>query len=126
MVARGALADASVTLVGKPKFAEITTGHNDKRTIGIVKVIASAMVGVGEKTVEWSSIAKIVDMSVDITGADAARWVSPRIEQLVYETRLFVGENMPFRSGRCYLSDSSNDQLIVLWLEDLSDAPQPP
>lgn len=33
---------------------------------------------------------------------------------------------MPFRSARCYLSDSSNDQLIVLWLEDLSDAPQPP
>jgi len=52
--------------------------------------------------------------------------VSPRIEQLVYETRLFVGENVPLRSGRCYLSDSSNDQLIVLWLEDLSDAPQPP
>ena len=48
MVARGALDDASVTLVGKPKFAEITTGHNDKRTIGIVKVIGSAMVGVGE------------------------------------------------------------------------------
>ena len=48
MVARGALADASVTLVGKPKFAEITTGHNDKRTIGIVKVIGSAMVRVSE------------------------------------------------------------------------------
>ena len=63
MVARGALADASVTLVGKPKFAEVTTGHNDKRTIGIVKVIGSAMVGVGEKTVKWSSVAKIIDMS---------------------------------------------------------------
>jgi len=123
-VARGVLDDDSATLVGAPTFAEITTSHNDKRTIGIVKVSGDAKVNSGTKP--WSSVVKIIDLSVEVKSNNASAWVLPEIEQLVYENGLFSGESSPFRSAKCYLSDSSENQLIILWLEDLSTAPQPP
>jgi hypothetical protein len=123
-VARGVLDDDSATLVGAPKFAEITTSHNDQRTIGIVKVSGDAKVNSGTKS--WSSVVKIIDLSVVVKSTDAGAWVFPEIELLVYENGLFNGESSPLRSAKCYLSDSAHNQLIILWLEDLSNAPQPP
>ena len=126
IVARGVLDDDSATIVGTPVFDEISTSHNDQRTIGIVKVSGHALVNTNDGQVEWSSVVKIIDISVGVEKTDAARWVSPEIEQIVYETKLFSGETARFRSARCYLSDSVQAPLIVLWLEDLSTAPQPP
>ncbi|MDA1280363.1 MAG: hypothetical protein O3B95_10065 [Chloroflexi bacterium] len=57
---------------------------------------------------------------------DAARWVDPKLEQLVYENSLFDGDLVPFRAARCYLSESRSDRYVVMWLEDLSSAVQPP
>jgi hypothetical protein len=125
-VARGVLNDDSATPVGTPIFDEITTVHNDQRTIGIVKVSGHASVGTNDNLVEWSSVVKFIDLNVEVKKTDAARWVSPEIEQIVYENNLFSGEAARFRSARCYLSDSAKAPLIVLWLEDLSSAPQPP
>jgi hypothetical protein len=123
-VARGVLDDDSATLIGAPNFAEITTSHNDQGTIGILKVSGDARVNSG--TEPWSSVVKIIDLSVVVKSTGASAWVSPEIELLVYENGLFNGESSPLRSAKCYLSDSAHNRLIILWLEDLSNAPQPP
>ena len=125
-VARGVLGDRSATLVRKPEFVEITSSHNDQRTIGIVKVSGRATTTVVGDQQDWSSVVKIIDPNVAIVGTDAARWVSVDIEQQVYELALFDDGVVPFRPAKCYLSQSNRDGTRFLWLEDLSNAPQPP
>ena len=47
-IAQSALRDSGATATRTPTFAEITTSHNDQRTIGIVKVEGTASVSAGE------------------------------------------------------------------------------
>jgi hypothetical protein len=121
-VARGVLADARASLVGDPKLEEITTSHNDQRTIGIVRVSGSAKTNGGTKV--WSSVVKIIDPNVD--EGNAARWISIEIEQQVYEQNLFGSDDDLFRPAKSYLVETKADDIRVLWLEDLSGAIQPP
>ena len=63
-IARGVVGDDSATLVGTPIFDEITTSHNDQRTIGIVKVSGTAVSVRHGSHHNWSSVVKIIDQSV--------------------------------------------------------------
>ena len=83
LIARGVIDDDSATLVGDPVFAEITTSHNDDRTIGIVKVSGSAVSVRHGSHHSWSSVVKIIDQSVSTN--DAANWGFPENEVKVYD-----------------------------------------
>lgn len=121
-VARAVLDEPAAYLDGNPAFEEITTSHNDQRTIGIVRVSGSAKTNGGTKV--WSSVVKIIDPNVD--EGNAARWVSIEIEQQVYEQNLFGSDDDLFRPAKSYLVETKADDIRVLWLEDLSGAIQPP
>ncbi len=117
MVARGALADASVTLVGKPKFAEITTGHNDKRTIGIVKVIGSAMVGVGE--------AAMIIYNEKKSANRTPKESNPQ-DRLVIQVRAGNSGAVAFRSGvpvSLYTNEAEPQHLGTTWVCLWQDEP---
>lgn len=121
-VARGVLHDPNAVITGTPIFDEITNSHNDQRTIGIVKVSGRALVTAGER--HWSSVVKIID-SAHASG-DAAIWSFPENEQKVYELGLFTDDGLRLRPARCYLTQTVEDSTKLLWLEDLTQAPQPP
>lgn len=121
-IARGVLNDHSATLFGQPKFEEITTPHADLRTIGIYKAIGEA-ISQGEQS-SWSSVVKVIDVSVE--PRVAVSWVHPEQEEIIYENKLFVNEEIGFRPARCYGVDRPSDTVKLIWLEDLSDATQPP
>ncbi len=109
-------------LDGDPKFEEITASHNDDRTIGIVKVSGSASENGTQH--DWSSVVKVIDTQAG-SGA-AAIWVSPANETKIYELGLFMDDGLPLRPAKCYLTETREDRFILLWLEDLSGAIQPP
>ena len=123
-VARGVLDDDSASLVGDLAFSEIDKPHLDDRTIGIVKASGTAVSVRNEGHHKWSSVVKIVDQSVPTT--DAAAWGFPENEARVYELGIFADDGTQLRPARCYLTHVNADGLIMLWLEDLSAAPQPP
>jgi hypothetical protein len=120
-VARGALNDDSAALVGTPEFEEITTSHADLRTIGIVKVSGIATSQGPERNEQaWSTVVKIIDPTKE------ARRAILDNEAQIYRLGLFNGDEVPFRAAKCYFIGSHEDDLSTLWLEDLSNAPQPP
>mgnify|MGYP000479866778 CR=1 FL=1 len=125
LVARNVIDDDSATLAGDPVFAEITTKHNDQRTIGIVKVSGSAVSVRHGSHHNWSSVVKIIDQSVPTTG-DTGAWCFPENEVKVYEQGLLNDDEVQLRPAKCYLAQKNSGGLHVLWLEDLSAAPQPP
>jgi hypothetical protein len=125
LVARNVIDDDSATLAGDPVFAEITTKHNDQRTIGIVKVSGSAVSVRHGSHHNWSSVVKIIDQSVPTTG-DTGAWCFPENEVKVYEQGLLNDDEVQLRPAKCYLAEQNSDGLHILWLEDLSDVPQPP
>ena len=124
-IARNVLNDDSATLEGDPVFAEITNNHNDDRTIGIVKVSGTAVSIRHGSHHNWSSVVKIIDQSVPTTG-DVGAWCFPENEVKVYELGLLNDDEVQLRPAKCYLAEQNSDGLHILWLEDLSDAPQPP
>ena len=121
-IARGVRNDPGATLVGEPVFTEIATSHNDQRTIGIVRISGEVACETG--TESWSVVAKIIDPTQkdnddrDFTGLE--------IEQKVYEQGLFSSDGVPLRPAKCYLTQLIEDRFRILWLEDLTGAPQPP
>jgi hypothetical protein len=118
-VARGALGESLAELAGSPTFSEITSSHNDQRTIGIVKVSGQAMVG--DQQHRWSSVVKFINPNVDEPGYGILD-----IERKIYEQGLFSDPNIPFRAARFYKSNEDENGILSLWLEDLTSAPQPP
>ena len=124
MIARDVINDDSVTVAGDVTFAEITNNHNDDRTVGIVKVSGTAVSVRNGSHHNWSSVVKIIDQSVPTNVA--AVWGFPENEVKVYEQGLLVDDEVQLRPAKCYLAQKHSDGLHVLWLEDLSDAPQPP
>lgn len=109
--------DVSVT--GDLSYTEITTPHAENRTIGIVKVAGGSSGG------PWSSVVKLLDMSV---GAEPrfAGVTQPETEELVYEQRYLVGRTGGLRTARCYLISRPASSIKLLWLEDLTEADAPP
>ena len=124
LIARDVIGDDSATLVGDLAFANIDTPHNDDRTIGIVKVSGTAVSVRHGSHHNWSSVVKIIDKLVPTD--DAAAWGFPENEEKVYELGLFSDAGTQLRPARCYLTHTTPDGLSMLWLEDLSAAPQPP
>lgn len=123
-VARGVLGDSSATPLGDLTFSAIDTPHNDDRTIGIVKVSGTAVTGDNGIHQKWSSVVKIIDQSVPTN--DAANWGFPENEVKVYELGLLADDAVQLRPAKCYLAHRDSEGRYVLWLEDLSGAPQPP
>ena len=119
-VARGVLEDPAVTLVGsnKPNFNEITVDHNDKRTIGIFIVDGTAKSNGQERT--WSAVLKLINPSETV----GSGLIESEIQ--VYESGVFGFDDIPFRSAKFYHSELLENGILSLWLEDLSNAPQPP
>lgn len=117
-VARGVLEDSTATLVGSPKFNELTVDHNDKRTIGIFIVMGEALVAAENQP--WSAVLKLIDPS-ETVGSGLIE-----SELQVYESGVFLSDAVPFRSAKFYHSESLNGGILSLWLEDISDSPQPP
>jgi len=122
-VVRGAVDDPLAVPVEKPVFTEITTSHNDARTIGIVKT--SGRASVSDRQVPWSSVLKIVDPNAEYDRQNSSA-SSLEIERNIYELGLFNDSEVPFRAARCYVSETHEGDIRTLWLEDLSDQPQPP
>jgi hypothetical protein len=69
-------------------------------------------------------VAKLVDFAIATVGE--VQWTRPEIEEIVYEEGYFANDGLPFRPARCYLVSKPADRLRVIWLEDLTDAEQPP
>ena len=124
IIARAVLEDASASPIGEPQFDEITASHGDRRTIGIVKVSGDAM---SEGTTKrWSAIAKIIDPNAIGREDDSRGDITLDNEWAVYGLRLFMEDGLPMRPAKCYLTQRVHDRYRILWLEDLSHAPQPP
>ena len=84
-------------------------------TVGIYRVVGQARTSAGEQT--WSAVAKVLRVTEE-TPPDALR------ELEVYRSGVFA-ELPGLRSARWYATQAG-DGLQVLWLEDLSAAPQAP
>lgn len=121
-VAREVLRDQRAVCTETPTLSEITTSHNDQRTIGIVKVSGAATIDGSSQ--QWSSVVKIIDPSID--EGEAATWVSIEVEQQVYEQKLFSSSDDLLRPAMLYLVESDAAGRRFLWLEDLTAATQPP
>ncbi len=125
-VARGVLDDPSAQVVSESSFEELAGSHNDQRTIGIVKVSGEAACASGNRA--WSAVAKIIDPK--FTDPNRVRNnTDDRVlenEQKVYELGLFADDGVPMRPAVAYLTQVIDDRYKVLWLEDLTGAPQPP
>jgi hypothetical protein len=121
-IAAGALGAERVWVHSAPELTPLPTPA-DARTIGVVKVTGTAERPDGGAE-HWSAVAKVVDFAIATIGE--VQWTRPEIEEIVYEEGYFAGEGLPFRPARCYLVSRPADRLTVIWLEDLTDAGQPP
>jgi hypothetical protein len=121
-IAAKALGVDRAELGGRPALSEIKTPHNDRRTIGIVRVRGEAMVGGSRRA--WSTVVKIADLSLD--GGREVQWISAENEETVYEQGYFAGDGLPFRPARCFRTMRLPTGEKLLWLEDLSDLAQAP
>jgi len=117
-VARGVLEDPTASLAETPNFNEITVDHNDKRTIGLFIVTGEALSS--GKQQSWSAVLKLIDPS-ETVGSGLIE-----SELQVYESGIFSSDAVPFRSAKFYHSESLDNGMLTLWLEDLSESPQPP
>ena len=113
-VASGALGEL-VNVTSRPACTEIMSPHAEARTIAIVKV---AGVAVGRR---WSSVVKILDMSVAVNPRLVGS-TAPETEEIVYEERYFADRASGLRPARCYLVSRPTPHLKLLWLEDLTGA----
>ncbi len=111
-------------LSSSPKFDVLDVTHNDRRTVGIIRVSGMFQREAGISAEPWSVIAKLVDFTAD-SGAHAY-WTDPRIEALVYEQGCFADDALPFRPARSYGVTRKEDGTAILWVEDLSGAKSPP
>lgn len=108
-----------ISSVGKISTKEIgrSGGH---ATAGIYHVSGDAETSVGR--VEWSAVIKALGVSEN---------PSPNVddealkETKIYRSRAFTDIRHGVRAAHCYGIQNS-DELTFLWLEDLSNAPQPP
>ena len=121
-VARNILRNSEIEVTGDTVFTELSVVHNDQRTVGIVRVTGTAIVQ--GKRCNWSSVAKMIDMSQEVN--DAGAWVDPLIEEKIYQLGLFGDGIAPVRPAKCYSTSSLEERYKVFFLEDLTDAPQPP
>ena len=112
-VVRGVLGDDSATPFGDPTFSAIDTPHNDDRTIGIVKVSGTAVIGNNGSHHKWLSVVKIIDQSVPTN--DDALWGFPENEAKVYELGLLIDDGVQLRPAKCYLAQRYNNGLSMLW-----------
>lgn len=122
------VAGSALGLAHGVRVSEVTSTpaggvHNDARTLEIVQFKGWALVDGSRR--EWSAVAKVIDRAVDM-GTGAARWTDPDREERVYAERWFADLGLRFRPARCYGVDALSPGVRLLWLEDLSGAPQPP
>ena len=123
-VARSVVGDPSIVDAGLIKAEPVGAVHNDQRTLAILRVTGNASTPTSPALAPWSAILKVMDPTIPTN--DAAIWVSPELEEMVYRRGLFRNPNIPFRAARCYLSRQTPTGQFQIWLEDLTDATQPP
>lgn len=121
-IAAGAVGVKGLSVHSAPELTALAT-PNDARTIGVVKVTGTAERPDGGAE-PWSAVAKLVDFAIATIGE--VQWTRPEIEEIVYEEGYFADDRLPFRPARCYLVSKPADRLRIIWLEDLTDAEQPP
>ncbi len=121
-VASRAIGDPEATPTGRPNWEDIDAVHNDQRTVAIVRCGGQAKTG--SNLVDWSVVAKVVDLSMPINVA--AEWMSPEIEEMIYELGLLANTGVPFQPAKCFGVSEIGGNKKLLWLEDLGKAPQPP
>ena len=89
-------------------------------TAGIFHVTGRATTPVGET--EWSAVVKVLGIP-ELSGHGSEYDAYRELE--IYRSGAFAEICGGVRAARCYAIQQIND-LHFLWLEDLSDAPQPP
>lgn len=89
-------------------------------TVGIFRVTGKAKLQGGEET--WSAVVKVLGTPENIF-PDSDYDVLQEVE--VYRSRAFADLCGGIRAPRCYAIDEHGN-VQLLWLEDLSGAPQPP
>ena len=123
-VARSALGNSSIANAGQVSVTPLTGAHNDKRTIAIVRVTGNASASDSVTLSPWSAVLKVTDASIFSGTANA--WNFPETEEQIYKLHVFEDLTLPFRAARCYAFTETLEGLSYLWLEDLTEAPQPP
>jgi hypothetical protein len=89
-------------------------------TVGIYHATGQAGTSSGEKN--WSAVVKVLGApAFPIPGME----VDPRRELAAYASGALADFRTGIRAARCYAIQEQNN-LQLLWLEDLSEAPQPP
>lgn len=89
-------------------------------TLGIYRVTGKASMAAGPQS--WSAVVKVIGAP---DGLNASTEVDPNREISVYRSGVFASLQRGVRAARCYTIQEKGD-LQLLWLEDLSVAPQPP
>jgi hypothetical protein len=117
-IAASAAGVPSARIIGAPDAAEILAANNDKRTLGIVRLVGEAEAE--GRRLGWSTVAKIIDLGVVPDTVNL--WVRPANEVAIYAGRLLPATGPGFRRARCHGVSHPRPGVSVLWLEDLTEA----
>lgn len=96
-------------------------GHSlGQTTVGIYRIVGNATTSTGEQL--WSAVVKVLGQpAVSIPGM----FLDSQREIEVYRSGVFSSICGGIRAAQCY-AIQEKDGLQLMWLEDLSHAPQPP
>jgi hypothetical protein len=123
-VANLVLETSSAIVTARPSSSEISASHADLRTLAIARLVGEAQVK--HQTVPWSCVLKIIDTAAHGGIADVGGWIDPFRELAVYERELFRDGESGFRPATCYQITHREQGILILWLEDLTEAESAP
>jgi hypothetical protein len=125
-VVRKAVNDPSARVIGdlstRPVGISVGVG-----TLGIIITSGAATISSGQTG--WSVVGKVIDFT---DSSELFASTSPSREVNAYRSGLLEslhGDHVPnsrFRAARCYGLTDFDEQTCILWLEDMSGAPQAP
>ncbi|MCH8223619.1 MAG: phosphotransferase [Chloroflexi bacterium] len=123
-IVRNVLNDDTAKITGSWTADPIGAVHNDLRTEAILKVSGQATTTRNAEPSDWHVILKV--MRKGEARNSAAAHVRPETELALYRSRALDDRSSGLRPARCYGWVERDDDVIWLWLEDLSGAKQPP
>jgi hypothetical protein len=119
-IVQAILNDDSATVTGALNCSSTGGPSVGNGTLAILKVSGKA--NTTAEPVEWSVVIKVVDIGVELESSHN----NPRVEVEAYESGLLTNSRMGMRASRCYRVERLADNLVWLWIEDLSEWVGPP
>jgi hypothetical protein len=121
-IVRNVLGDSSAVPLPGCTAEPVGGAHFDTRTGAILRVRGTARSAGGQTT--WSAVVKTVELTP--ASAEYLGFIDPAREVSAYSYGLFDSPSSAFRAAKLYGITDRSDTVKWLWLEDLSDAAQPP